>query len=143
MQLPDVNVLVYAHRSDVDDHIQYLDWLSSLINSNLAFGMSELVLSGFLRIVTHPRIFKTPSKLSDARRFVDQIKSQPNCIIVSPGPRHWSIFDSLIRTTADKGNLIPDAYHAALAIEFGCEWITSDRDFSRFKNLKWRHPLHN
>jgi len=40
-----------------------------------------------------------------------------------------------------KGNLVPDAYYAALAIEHGCEWVTTDRDFSRFKGLKWRHPL--
>jgi len=141
LQLPDVNVLVYAHRCDVDDHQQYLDWLTSLINSDQAFGVSELVLSGFLRIVTHSRIFKKPSDLTAALRFVDQIKTQPSCITVFPGPRHWSIFDSLIRTSKAKGNLIPDAYHAALAIEYGCEWITTDRDFARFKNLKWRHPF--
>jgi uncharacterized protein len=40
-----------------------------------------------------------------------------------------------------KGNLVADAYHAALAIETGSEWITTDRDFSRFSALRWRHPL--
>jgi predicted nucleic acid-binding protein len=38
-------------------------------------------------------------------------------------------------------DLVPDAYLAALAIESGSEWITTDRDFSRFPGLRWRHPL--
>ena len=39
-----------------------------------------------------------------------------------------------------KGNLVTDAYLAALAIEKGAELITSDRDFSRFPGLKWQAP---
>jgi len=66
MLLPDVNILVYAHREDSPHHKQSLKWLETLINSDEAFAMSELVLSGFLRIVTHPKIFNPPSKLKDA-----------------------------------------------------------------------------
>ena len=29
---------------------------------------------------------------------------------------------------------------AALAIEWGCEWVTMDRDFARFPGLKWSVP---
>lgn len=60
---------------------------------------------------------------------------------VAPGPRHWEIFDRVCRAVDAKGNLVPDAYLAALAIESGSEWITSDRDFSRFPGLRWRHPF--
>jgi toxin-antitoxin system PIN domain toxin len=137
MLLPDVNVLVYAHREDSPLHTQALEWLETLINSDEAFAMSELVFSGFLRIVTHPKIFNPPSSLLDALSFVSQIRNQANCIIVSPHGRHWDIFTKLCKEADAKGNIIPDAYHAALAIETGSEWITTDRDFSRFSGLKW------
>lgn len=141
MVLPDVNILVYAHRADAPGHSSYLEWLKKTIQSDRAYGLSDLVLSGFLRIVTHPRIFNPPSTLYEALSFVEEIRSRPNCVIISPGPRHWSIFTRLCQQAGVKGNLVPDAYLAALAIESGSEWITTDRDFSRFPGLKWRHPL--
>lgn len=137
MQLPDVNILVYAHREDTPQHKKSLAWLEERINSDEAFALSELVLSGFLRIVTHPKIFNPPSRLEDALTFVEQLKSHPNCVIVSPQERHWPLFVELCKQAQAKGNLIPDAYHAALAIETGSEWITTDQDFSRFEKLKW------
>jgi len=139
--LPDVNVLVYAHREDAPNHAAYREWLEATLNSDKAYGMAELVLSGFLRVVTHPRVFNPPSSMADALAFVADIRNQPNCVIVRPGPRHWAIFEDLCQTAGIKGNLVPDAYLAALAIEFGTEWITTDRDYSRFPQLVWRHPL--
>lgn len=141
MILPDVNVLVYAHRADAADHEQYRDWLESTINSETAYGLSDLVLSGFLRVVTHPRVFKVPSTLADAGQFVAQLRDQPHRVAVAPGPHHWEIFARLCEAAGAKGNLIADAFLAAMAIEHGCEWISTDRDFSRFAGLKWRHPL--
>jgi len=141
MLLADVNVLVYAHRKDSPLHAQALQWLETLINSDEAFAMSELVFSGFMRIVTHPKIFNPPSSLKDALLFTEQIRNQPNCVIVSPQDRHWDIFSKLCKQANAKGNLIPDAYHAALAVETGSTWITTDRDFSRFSGLRWSAPF--
>jgi toxin-antitoxin system PIN domain toxin len=141
MILTDVNVLVYAHRADAPGHLAYREWLESLINGDAAFGFSELVLSGFLRVVTHPRVFNPPSDLNSAFAFAQAIRNQPNAVPISPGPRHWNIFQHLCEVAGVKGNLVPDAYLAALAIEMGCEWISTDRDYSRFPGLKWRHPL--
>jgi predicted nucleic acid-binding protein len=62
-------------------------------------------------------------------------------VTLVPGERHWDIFQRLCREANAKGNLIPDAYLAALAIESGAEWITTDRDYARFPGLRWRHPL--
>ena len=141
MLVPDVNVLVYAHRADASDHQRHLTWLEGLINDDAAFGVVDLVLSGFIRIVTHPRVFSPPSALDDALAFVDALRSRPNCVTVAPGPRHWDLFVSLCRRAGAKGNLVPDAYLAALAIESGSEWVTTDRGFARFPGLRWRHPL--
>lgn len=141
MLLMDVNVLVYAHRSDAQNHADYRHWLEGLINGDQAYSMADIVLSGFLRIVTHPRVFNPPSHITEALSFVNEIRNQPNCVVISPESRHWDIFTRLCQTTGVRGNLVPDAYLAALAIESGSEWITTDRDYSRFPQLNWRHPL--
>lgn len=136
-----MNVLVYAHREDCADHERYRGWLESTINADAAYGLSDLVLSGFLRVVTHTRVFKEPSSRDAAVAFAQQIREQPNRVSIEPGAAHWRIFTRLCREANAKGNLVPDAYLAALAIESGCEWLTTDRDFGRFPGLKWSHPL--
>jgi len=141
MVLPDVNVLVYAHREDAPDHERYRKWLEGLIESPGAYGLSDLVLSGFLRIVTHPKVFKEPSRPEVALAFAEEVRERPNRVRVSPGSRHWKLFTDLVTKAGARGNLIPDAYLAALAIEAGCEWATTDRDYARFPGLRWRHPL--
>lgn len=141
MILPDVNVLVYASREDAIDHPEYKAWLEHVVRGDQAYGMCDLVLSGFLRIVTHPRIFNIPTPLEAAISFVETIRSQPHCSPLAPGPAHWDIFVKLCRKTAARGNHVADAYLAALAIESGSELITADRDFSRYPDLRWRHPL--
>ena len=141
MILVDVNVLIYSHRADTPGHVAMRRWLESILNDNQAYGMSDLVLSGLLRIVTHPGVFSPPSPMGDALAFCREVRDQPHCVHISPGARHWDIFTELCAITGMKGNLIPDAYLAALAIESGSEWITTDRDYSRFPKLRWRHPL--
>ena len=122
-------------------HTAYRDWLQNAVDSDEAFGVSELVLSGFLRVVTHPRVFSPPEPIESALAFADALRAQPNAVPVSPGDRHWEIFEGLCRDAQVRGNLVPDAYLAALAIESGSEWVTTDRDYSRFPGLRWRHPL--
>jgi len=141
MLAPDVNVLVYAFREELPEHEACRAWLRSLVRGEAAFAVFDLVLSGFLRIVTHPRIFSSPAPLGAALAFVDVIRTRPNCVTLQPGARHWSIFERLCRETRAKGNLVADAYLAALAIESGCEWVTSDRDFTRFPGLTVSSPL--
>lgn len=116
-------------------------WLEELVNSDQTYGLSDLVLSGFLRIVTHPKVFNPPSTMDKALAFVQQLREQPNFTMINSGPRHWDIFFRLCKTTDIKGNLVPDAFFAALAIESGSEWVTADRDYHRFPGLRIRHPF--
>ena len=141
MLLVDVNVLTYAYREEMPGHRSYLNWLRHCVESERPYGLSDLVLSGFVRVVTHPGIFSPPSPLKSALQFVNELRAQPNCVIVAPGPRHWEIFNRLCQAARATGNLVADAYLAALAIESGSELITADRDFARFPGLRWRHPL--
>jgi uncharacterized protein len=141
MILCDVNVLVYAHRLDLPQHEPHRRWLERTLGADASYGVSDLVLSSFIRIVTNPRTFRVPTPVDDALGFVDQVRTRTNAVAVRPGRRHWGIFSDLCRTVEAKGNLVPDAYLAALAIESGSEWITTDRDYARFPGLRWRHPL--
>jgi toxin-antitoxin system PIN domain toxin len=141
VRLFDVNVLVHAFRPDADRHEEFRRWLEEQVASPEAFGVSELALSGFTRVVTHPSIFRPPSQLGDCLVAAEQIRGHPTCVTLRPGVRHWDIFADLCRAVGATGNPIPDAYHAALAIEHGCEFVTTDRAFGRFPGLKWRHPL--
>lgn len=141
MILPDVNVLVYAHRSERPEHHETRAWLEEAINGPQPYGLADIVLSGFLRVVTHPRVFEVPTPLATALAFVAELRERPNRVDVTPGARHWSIFAELCRGADARGNRVPDAYLAALAIESGCEWITTDRGFARFPGLRWGAPL--
>ena len=141
MILIDINVLVYAHRPDSENHEDYRKWLEGTLEGGLSCGFSEIVLAGMIRIVTNPRIFPDATPIEVALGFADQLREHPACVIVSPGERHWEIFTRLCKQAKAKGNLVSDAYFAALAIESGAEWITTDRDYARFPSLRWRHPL--
>src|SRR4051812_31180714 len=104
MVLPDVNILVYAYRSDAVDHERYTAWLERTINDDAAYGLADHVLSGFLRVVTHPRVFNPPSSLEQALTFVSALRSRANCFQVTPGPRHWELFISMCHRAGAKGN---------------------------------------
>ena len=103
--------------------------------------MSPQVLCSVARIATHRRIYVSPSRLDDALAFSRVLLEQPNCTVVQPGARHFPIFEDLCRKAAVSGNLVQDAWLAALALESGCEWITTDGDFARFPGLRWRRPF--
>lgn len=141
MKLLDVNVLIYAHREDASDQGDYRIWLEELVNGAEPFAVPDLVFSGFLRVVTHPRIFDPPTDLRLALRFVQTIRESVSHVTIAPGPGHWAIFTKLVRESGCRGNLIPAAFLAAIAIESRCLWITTDRGYGRFRDLDWRHPL--
>ena len=141
MILPDVNVLIYAFRADAQDHLKYKSWLETAINGPAAYGVAPQVLGSVVRTCTHPRIFARPSSRDKTFEFCRTILEQPNATVVTPGERHWSIFEMVCQQSNANGNLAQDAWFAALAIESGTEWITTDRDYARFEGLTWRSPF--
>lgn len=142
MLLPDVNVLVYAHVEDSTvDHARYATWITRLATGPEPFALSVLVLSGFVRIVTNPRVFNPPSTLNRSFAFVSSLVERPKARLVGPGSDHLEIFERLCRESGASGKLVADAQHAAVAIEHGCTMVSTDSDFSRFPGLRWRHPL--
>ncbi len=140
MILPDVNVLIYAFRTDVREHMLCRRWLDGVILGEARFGLSPLALGALIRVTTNRRAYSEPSTLDEVFGFCDDLLAQPHCQIVEPGERHWEIFKRLCTETNTRGPTVTDAWYAALAIEWGCEWVTLDRDYARFPGLRWRLP---
>jgi len=134
-------VLVAAHRIGHAHHEPARLWLDEMRRGPGSFGLSELVLSGFARIVTNPRAFAPASTVDEALGFADVLRQDLRAVHVRPSARHWAVFRDLLIGTQMRGSDVADAYLAALAIDAGCEWITFDRGFSRFPGLRWRSPL--
>lgn len=141
MRCVDVNLLVYAHRPEAPDHDRYRAWLEKARRADEPLGLSPLALSGFLRVVTHPRVFREPTPLTVALETVEVWRATPNAIELMPGARHFAIFTRMCRASDARGNLVPGAYLAAMALERGATWYSADRGFARFDELDYRHPL--
>lgn len=133
-------MLVHAYREDAPRYRIVRPWLEETLEGDELVGVSDVVWSGFLRVVTHPRVFDPPTPIADALKYVEALREHPGVVTVAPGNRHWRIFSRLCREAEVRGNLIPDAFLAALAIEAGSLWVTTDRDFSRFAGLRWATP---
>jgi toxin-antitoxin system PIN domain toxin len=138
--LPDLNILIGAHRSDSSMHARCRDWLRAAYAGDEAFGICAPVLIGLVRILTHPRVFLPPDTHDQAFAFVDSLLGHPNALLLNPGRDHLSLFEGLCRGADAHGDLVTDAYLAALAIETGAVLVSADRDFARFPGLRWRQP---
>ena len=141
MLCPDVNILLYAFRRDSADHSRYAEWLQLAMTGQEPVGVSELVLSGVVRLATNHRIYREPSSTAEVLDFCNAVRSAPAAVSLRPGGKHWDIFSNLCLAAASTANHVPDAHHAALAIENGATWITNDRGYARFPNLRWRSPF--
>jgi predicted nucleic acid-binding protein len=58
-----------------------------------------------------------------------------------PGDRHAAILGELVVRHDVRGNLIPDAQLAALAVEHGLTICSADTDFARFTDVRWENPV--
>ena len=133
MRMPDVNLLVYAHRREDLDHAFYRSWLEALANGPEPFALSSLVAVSFVRVVTHPAFAPRPTPLPQALAVIDSLVAMESCQLLNPGERHWEIVRKLCAEVSASGKQVADAQHAALALEYGCTWVTRDGDFERFR----------
>ena len=140
MRCVDVNVLVDAHRVESTRHELVGGWLDEARRGREPLALARSVSSGFLRIVTHPRIFRDPTPLDVAIAFVRALEASPSVVPIEPGDRQWEIFLDLCLAVGAKGNVVPDAFLAALAIEQGATFVTSDRGFLGVPGLRVEAP---
>lgn len=141
MLVVDVNVLVDAHRLDAPRHVAVRDWLQAARGGDEPLAIAGVVVSAFVRIVTNRRIFLDPAPVAVAMAFIDELMTSPAARRVEPGPRHWQMFSDLCRTSAVTGDLVPDAWLAAIALENRGTLVTADPGFGRYPGLRWRDPL--
>jgi uncharacterized protein len=139
--LLDANLLLYAVHRGVDHHDAAREWLTEQLNGSRRVGIPWTSLGAFLRISTHPRAFPRPLSPATAWERVSDWLAAPVAWIPEPGPEHARILGRLIAAHDVRGNLVPDAMLAALAIEHGLTLYSSDTDFVRFSDLRWEDPL--
>ena len=141
MIAPDVNVLLYGLREESDRHTEYRAWLQTALNESVRVALFEPVLAAVMRIGTHPAIYRTPTPRAVVETFIDGCLAAPAALALRADVGHWRVFRELCRRADCRGNLVQDAYLAAIALEHNCTFVTTDRDFARFPGLRLRHPL--
>lgn len=141
MIIPDVNLLIFAHNRDAPDHQAAKQWLMDLMRSGTPVGMPWIVISGFIRISTHPKLLKQPIHVEDAIGIARSWLARNNVRIIEPGSRFQDLFFIGLEKLGTAGNLTTDAYLAAIAIEHQAELQSCDTDFHRFPGLRWKNPL--
>lgn len=141
MILPDVNVLVYAFRREAEHHERYATWLAGVIAGADELALHDVVLASMARIVTNPRIFADPAPMSATLDFLSRVRAARRARWLPPSSVTWDELDQLTRQDRGiRGNLVPDAHLAALALAHGCRIATADRGFARFPGLTCFDP---
>lgn len=131
---PDVNVLLAAARSDHPHHAVAHHWLSERIaaaESGGSLAVMPMVLAGFLRLVTHPRVFHQPTPPAAAIAFVDSLLSAPGVEFAQMGSE-WPALRRLTLEHDLSANDVPDAWLAAAVATLGEHLVTFDRGFERW-----------
>lgn len=141
MKLIDLNLLLYAVNADSPCHTAAKGWLEEALNAPDPVAIPWVVVLGFLRIATNPRILERPLLPEQALAVVDAWLTCPGVRILEGGEGHWPVLKALISDSGTAGNLTTDAHLAALAITHGCRLCSTDRDFGRFAGLQWVNPL--
>ncbi|HEV2365493.1 MAG TPA: type II toxin-antitoxin system VapC family toxin [Caulobacteraceae bacterium] len=141
MILVDANLLLYASIEDFPQHRTALRWLDERLNGIARVGLAWGTLTAFLRLITNRRIFERPLGMGEAW---EQVKAWLACDTVwtpTPTDRHAQVLEGMLGIPGVRGDLVPDAHLAALALEHGLELCSTDSDFARFPGLRWTNPL--
>ena len=133
----DTNILVYAHREELDDHRPALARLGELAEGDEPWALPILCAVEFVRVVTHPRLFDPPTSLERAIAALERVLASPSCRLLSPRERFMGLFAECLEEADARGNLVFDAAIAAVCREHGARHLlTLDRDFDRFSALE-------
>lgn len=141
MIVPDVNLLLYAYDAASPFQAAAATWWEDCLSGEEPVGLAPVVLFGFVRIVTNPRVFSRPLSVSEATGIVRSWLDQPFAQILEPTVDHVEQTLRLLEGIGTAGNLVTDAQVATLAIAHGAVLHTADADFLRFPGLKWVNPL--
>lgn len=141
MILPDINLLIFAYNSEVEQHPKARRWWEETMSGNSTVCIPWAVIFGFIRLTTHRRVFSSPLRVSDALEIVSSWIECENVRILEASPKHFAVFSSLLAKIGTGANMVTDTHLAALAIEHNLTLYSNDLDFSRFPGLRWKNPL--
>jgi toxin-antitoxin system PIN domain toxin len=141
MILPDINLLIYAHNIRSSRHEKACDWWNGCLQGNESVALAWVVVMGFVRISTHPKVFASPMPVEGALDRVEEWLTQPHVHLLEPRATHFQTWSALLKNLGTAADLTTDAHLAALAMERGLVLYTTDADFSRFPGLKRKNPL--
>lgn len=139
--LVDANILLFALNRGSPSHRAAVAWLTRELNGARRVGLPWQSLAAVLRIATHPRAFDHPLDPVVAWKRVNEWLESPAGWVPQAGARYADILGDLIVRHHVRGNLVPDAQLAALAIEHGLIVISADTDFGRFPEVTSVNPL--
>jgi len=140
----DTNVLLYAADVSSPAHARCRHLLETWRASHGAWHLSWPIVYEFLRVITHPRVFKAPWGIAAAWQFVNGLLAAPGLGMLLPTERHASVLDELLQATPTlSGSILHDAHTVALMREHGVRSIyTRDTDFHRFTGVEVMDPMH-
>ena len=141
MIIPDINLLVYAHNEQDPNHAPARQWWRGLVDGSELLGVDWSIIVGFIRVSTLPSVVTDPPEPQYTASIVESWLEIPHMSMIEPGPDHLKIVTDLLAAAGRGGNLVPDAHITALAIQHDAVVHTNDRDFSRFRGLRWSNPL--
>jgi uncharacterized protein len=141
MDLLDANILVGAFRNDDPDHATFKSWLEETLSAGNTVTFPALVEVAFLRIVTHPGIFRVPSPLEEALGFLRSIQESGLFRETPWTSRMRAQWWRWCKDLSLRGNDVNDAYLAATAAQASCRLVSRDGGFSRFPGLDWWNPV--
>ena len=138
----DANLLLYASDEESPHHERAMAVLDEVaLGPELVYLFWPTVMA-YLRIATHPAIFRLPLSHADARANVDSLLRLPHVHAAGEGDTFWGRFTGVADDVAPTGNLVPDAHLAALMLENGVRTIwTRDRDYRKFTGIRVRDPF--
>ena len=140
MILPDVNLLVHAHNRDSTVHESARRWWDGCLAGTEGVGLAWIVMLGFIRISTHPRVLLRPLPVSDVLDRIESWLRLPHVHVPQPSSRHFSGLRVNLEGIGTAGNMTTDAHLATLAMQRGYVVYTTDTDFMRFRGLRWVNP---
>jgi toxin-antitoxin system PIN domain toxin len=140
VKLVDLNVLLYAVNLEATQHERVRTWWETTLAGSEPVGLAWVVLLGFLRISTNPRVFPKPLTAEQALERIEAWLAHPNTRVVTEQANHWQILSQLLRDAGTLGNLTTDAHLASLAIANGATLASCDSDFLRFPQLRCENP---
>jgi uncharacterized protein len=137
----DANILIYAYSASSAEYDRAHKWVEDTFSGDELIGLPWQTISAFARVLTNSNLPGERYSAKEIVSFIQEWMELPNLRLLSPGVRHWAVFQKVLLEGQARGPMITDAQLAALTIEYGGVLHTTDRDFLRFPGLRWVNPL--